>query len=152
MGGTGEEQVHAPQECLRLRARLHAELAGERVELTEARGANAGGVPAVGVLRVDEQRAILAGAADPDREALLHRGGQAGCLDRAVVLPIVGGAVLGEEAPDQRERLLEPVEALAERREFVAVGLGLGLVPRAEESRVGEGWGSTCRSRWSPYY
>src|SRR3546814_14282088 len=27
----------------------------------------------------------------------------------------------------------------------------LGLVASSEERRVGEEWGSTCRSRWSPY-
>src|SRR3546814_18660413 len=28
----------------------------------------------------------------------------------------------------------------------------LRLVKRSEERRVGQEWGSTCRSRWSPYH
>src|SRR3546814_14790746 len=30
-------------------------------------------------------------------------------------------------------------------------GVQRGLEVRSEESRVGKGWVSTCRSRWSPY-
>src|SRR3546814_12938020 len=31
------------------------------------------------------------------------------------------------------------------------VALGVAAADRSEERRVGKEWGSTCRSRWSPY-
>ena len=116
-----------------------------RVELAVAIGADVRGVPAVGVLGGDAQRALLTGAADPDREPLLDRVGQAGGVDGAEVLTLVGRAVLGQEAADQRERLLELVEAPADRREVVPEGLGLLVVPpapRPSSKRPPEMWSS----------
>src|SRR3546814_11099413 len=35
---------------------------------------------------------------------------------------------------------------------FSLVSLGLGVLLRSEERRVGKEWVSTCRFRWAPYH
>ena len=143
----GEDQVHAPAQRRRVPPLRLAPPVGDGVELAVAIGADVGGVPAVGVLGGDAQRALLPRAADPDRQPVLHRGGQARRVDRAEVLALVRGAVLGEEAADQRERLLELVEAAADRREVVAEGLGLGLVPPRAEAELEAAAGDVVERR-----
>ena len=88
----------------------------------------------VGVLRGDLQRPLLAAATDEDaRSAGLDRARDVERLVDPVVGPGEGRAVLGEHRPDDRQRLVEAVHPLADRRELVAVADVLLLVPGRPE-------------------
>jgi len=85
----------------------------------------------VGVLRRDQQRPPLTTAADEDLGAArLDRPRMVQRLLDPVVLPLEAGPLLGEHEPADRERLVEAVHSLADRREVEAVAEVLGLVSR----------------------
>ena len=68
-------------------------------------------VPAVGVPGRDAQRHLLAAAADPERQARLHRLGLALRVGQREVLAVEAGDVLGEQAADALDRLLDLAQA-----------------------------------------
>ena len=83
----------------------HRALVGEHVGPDERH------VPTVGVLRGDLQRALLAAAADPDRQLGLHRARLvAGVGQREVVAGEVGDVVV-QQAAQALDAFLELVEA-----------------------------------------
>ena len=89
----------------------------------------------VGVLRRDPQRSLLTAAADEDlRTARLDRSRHVERLLDPVVRARERRALLGEHRLDDRERFLQPIHPLADRREVVAIALVLDLVPGGAEA------------------
>src|SRR3546814_18393639 len=105
------------------------------------------------------------------------RAERAAAVDRAVVLPLEGLAVVAAAVADLQRGALrhdvqhEPVRetdgeafvaavgpdgaqahALLVGAVLVIDGLAMRTAPRSEERRVGTECVSTCRSRWSPYH
>ena len=76
---------------------------------------------------------LRAGATDPDRQAGLHRRGQARRVGDREVLAGERRALLGEQAPDDRRRLVQHRGPRGQRRERVAERAALRLVPAGTE-------------------
>src|SRR4029453_13025086 len=102
----------------------------ECLELAREFLGRAGPVALVRITRHQPQRALLAGASDQDRGAAgLYRRRYVQRLVRAVVAPVERRAFAAQHAADDLERLVEPRQALADRREIEAIALVLGLEP-----------------------
>src|SRR5262245_16425307 len=102
----------------------------ERFELARELVGRTGPVALVGITRNELQRALLAGPADQDGgPAGRDRRGHVERLVRAVVAPLEGRALAAQHAADDLQRLVEPRQALADRREAEAVALVLRLEP-----------------------
>ena len=86
-------------------------------------------VAAVGVLGDHPQRLALAAAPDEDRDVAAQRLGVVVGAGHRVVLAGDRRLLLGEHRAGDPQVVLEPLEALLERRERVAVGVVLGLEP-----------------------
>src|SRR5918994_2559555 len=83
----------------------------------------------VGVLGDHAERLLLAAAADHDRDVSADRLRVVERLADGVVFALVAGPLLGEHGAGDVERVLEPLEALAESAEAEVVGPVLGLEP-----------------------
>src|SRR4029450_12011399 len=110
-------------------------VARQRLELARDLGRLAGQVALVAVLGDQPQRALLAvaadqdrGAAGPQRERYVQR------LAGPVVASLEARALAAEHGADDLQRLLQPVEALAQRREPEAVAGVLGLEPAGADA------------------
>ena len=92
-------------------------------------------VPQVGVARGGPQRLLAAGAADQDREPRLDRPRLADRVDHRVEPAGMRDLLAGEQPLDQPDRLLQPVEPLAEARpEIEPECFVLALEPAAADA------------------
>src|SRR3546814_17910298 len=89
-------------------------------------------------LRLEEASGLLAA----ELAAIDREDGEA----RQLWLPLPPPLTKG----DRGRSVLVPRRLLRQIAAYVAVERAAGLTKRAEERRVGKGWVSTCRSRWSP--
>src|SRR5207244_12833639 len=135
VGAQIEAEVDGARDGFRIAAFLLAPLVDDAALVLPLLGPDVGAVPAVGPARDGAERALLAAAADPDGDAGLER---LGVVRRILELEVLAGeahpALLGieEHAHDLRV-LLQHVLADADRREVIAKGLGLDLVPARAE-------------------
>src|ERR1700691_3473256 len=95
-------------------------------------------VRVIGVLGGGPQRLLLAPAGDPQRDAaFVDRQRLADGAVHLVVLALQGGRALGPQLPHDLDALVEHGQALAGRREAVAVRAPLVLVPARADAHVG---------------
>src|SRR5205814_10362690 len=93
--------------------------------------------PHVAVTGHDLERPLRTGAADPDRGMrLLHRLRLGDRVGERVVLPFEARAFLRPEPLDDPDRLPEPPDPLAERREVHPELRELGLVPGGADAEL----------------
>src|SRR5206468_11271113 len=93
-------------------------------------------VPQVGMPRRGAERLLAPGAADQDRKPRLDRARQAQCVDHRVEAPVMGHLLTREKPLDEADRLLEPVEPLAEAGpEVEPEGLVLAVEPAAADAQ-----------------
>ncbi len=128
-GGEIEHDVHRTTHTLGIALLPFAPTVEHAVQAAELLRRDVGGVPAVGVPGNEAQRALLADAADPDRQTPLHRPRQTRRIVNVKVFAVKGGSLLGEHAADDSGRFVEHVETRFEFRKFVAVRLRFPEVP-----------------------
>src|SRR3546814_12811099 len=95
-----------------------------------------------------DQVAVAAEAAEDDVVAG-HRDGRIDEVDEPDADQCRDLQIRGQPWHQRRQEVDVAVAAADHRRDVV--GRGRAAEARSEERRVGEEWGSTCRSRWSPY-
>ncbi len=136
--GVREPHVDRAHDRRRDRGRRRSQCSASTPRLrAKSSGEMNGHVPRVGVLGGDAQRALLAAAADPDRQFGLHGLRVAPRLGQREVLTLEVRHFLAQEQPDALHRFFEDVEPLAGRRERDAVGLVLVERPAGTEPEVG---------------
>ncbi len=124
---------HGPLDRLEGAADLRAALAQDLAGLGDALR-RAVGVPQVRVARGRPERLGRARPADEDREASLDRARLADRVVHPVEAALVRDPLPVEQPPDQADRLVEPVEPLAEpRTEIDPERVVLALEPAATE-------------------
>src|SRR6266851_5371661 len=138
VGAQIEAEVHGAHDRLRVAPLRLAPPVEHRALVGPVLRTDVGPVPPVGVLRGRAESALLAAAADPDRDAGLERLRVVGGVDHAEVLALEGDApALGvEQQPHDLRVLLEHVLPRADRGERVPEGLGLHVVPARAEAAV----------------
>ncbi len=117
-----------------------------------------GRVPGVGVAGHRPEGLLRAAAADQDRQVRLDGAGELGRIVESVGRAVVVDRLPVEQPPDDPDRLIEPVEPLAEAGpEVDPVGLVLALEPGAPDAQHGpsvadvvEGGGELGGQAWVP--
>ena len=114
-----------------------AELAQPGAQPAELRRIVAGVVPVVGVARHERQQATFALAAEHDRRVrLLHRLRFAPRVTELEVVPVERRRRLGQQRPDDGQRLLEAVESLGDGAQLDPVGRALRLEPAGTDAEL----------------
>src|SRR3546814_14433041 len=85
----------------------------------------------------------------PIRSRLICESARSG--KRVDLIHLIDVAIAGDARRDRRCRA-HPEALVDLDADMAGVGLGAQLEGRSEARRVGKGWVSTCRSRWSPYH
>jgi hypothetical protein len=133
----GDAEVDGAADLGRIAAHRLAVVVKDRTLVGEHIGSDERDVPPVGVLRGDLQGALLAAAADPDRQLGLHGPWLvAGVGQREVVAGEVGDVVV-QQAAQALDAFLELIEALLGAGELDAVCVVLDLGPAGADAHLG---------------
>ena len=136
-GRRGEPQVRRGHDLVDVAADVGAVLGEDLARPRVVVDRPAGHVPVLRVAGHGPQRALRAGSADDDgRVRPLHRLRLTARLAQLVVRALEVGDLVAQQARDHLERLVEPIEALLERREVDAERIALVLVPAGADAEL----------------
>ena len=140
--GQFERQIRRTLDARSITILAFARRIEHRSELGESLWGQVRGIPSIGIASDHRDGPVFADATVPDRHLLLHWARQIRCILDMKVVSVKGGAILGEQTPDQLDSSSSISIRVPSEGKVIAVGHGpLVRASRAEtqlEATAGE--------------